>query len=144
MDDFPYLDESTALGAPFNPNRVDRTPAQGFFFTRMAEDSVTRTGANAVRNVVLLGGSVAVDPGSGNVFNRVAMLRRRLQVPEPGAALGLALGAGLLAALARRRWTVFPGPRSSTHRLTLECVGRCVGVAVDRARNWWTSRRRGE
>ncbi|MEZ4331405.1 MAG: PEP-CTERM sorting domain-containing protein [Myxococcota bacterium] len=98
-DDFPFSDETTALGTPFNPNRVVLTAAQGFFFTRMGEDSVSGT----VRNLVLLGGSVAVDPGSGNVYNRITDLRLRLQVPEPASALGLLAGAGALVAFARRR-----------------------------------------
>ncbi|MEZ4331942.1 MAG: PEP-CTERM sorting domain-containing protein [Myxococcota bacterium] len=102
-DDFPFFDETTALGTPFNPNRVILTAADGFFFTRMGGDSVTGTGTNAVRNLVLLGGSVSVDPGSGNVFNRIATVRMRLQVPEPASALGLLVGSGLLLALARRR-----------------------------------------
>jgi hypothetical protein len=69
----------------------------------MGGDTVTGTGANAVRNLVLLGGSVSVDPGSGNVFNRIATVRMRLQVPEPASALGLVAGGGLLLGLARRR-----------------------------------------
>src|SRR5690606_3199077 len=102
-DDFPFFDETTQLGTPFNPNRVILTAMDGFFFTRMGDDSVTGTGSNAVRNLVLLGGSIAVDPGSGNVFNRVAMLRMRLQVPEPTGALALLAGVAGIAALARRR-----------------------------------------
>jgi hypothetical protein len=98
-DDFPFSNETTALGTPFNPNRVFLTAAQGFFFTRMGEDSVSGT----VRNLVLLGGSVTVDPGSGNVYNRIASLRMRLQVPEPSSAAMLLAGAGVLIGLARRR-----------------------------------------
>ena len=98
-DDFPFSDETTALGTPFLPNRVVRTAMQGFFFTRMGDDSVVGT----VRNLVLLGGSVTVDPSSGNVFNRVTSLRMRLQVPEPAGAAGLLVGAGALLAFARRR-----------------------------------------
>ena len=98
-DDFPFSDETTALGTPFNPNRVLLTAAQGFFFTRMGGDSVT----GFTRNLVLLGGSVSVDPGSGNVFNRITSLRMHLTVPEPAAALGLLAGAGALFALARHR-----------------------------------------
>lgn len=85
-----------APGTPFNPNRA-ANPA--FFFTRMGDDSV----AGTVRNLVLLGGSITVDPGSGNVFNRVTSLRMRLQVPEPAMAAGLMVGAGALLTLARRR-----------------------------------------
>jgi hypothetical protein len=98
-DDFPFSDETTALGTPFNPNRVFLTAAQGFFFTRMGDDSVSGT----VRNLVLLGGSVTVDPGSGNVFNRLTTLNMRLQVPEPVGALGLLAGVIGLASVARRR-----------------------------------------
>ncbi|MEZ4292240.1 MAG: hypothetical protein R3E53_17535 [Myxococcota bacterium] len=98
-DDFPFSDETTALGTPFNPNRVFLTAAQGFFFTRMGEDSVTGT----VRNLVLLGGAIAVDPGSGNVFDRIAGLRMRIQVPEPAGAIGLIAGIAGLAAVARPR-----------------------------------------
>jgi hypothetical protein len=98
-DDFPFSDETTALGTPFLPHRVALTAAQGFFFTRMGSDTVVGT----VRNLVLLGGSVTVDPGSGNVFNRVSSLRMRLQVPEPSAITMLLVGAGALVALARRR-----------------------------------------
>ncbi|MFO0688220.1 MAG: PEP-CTERM sorting domain-containing protein [Myxococcota bacterium] len=98
-DDFPFSDETTALGTPFLPNRIQRTAAQGFFFTRMGDDSVVGT----VRNLVLLGGSITVDPASGNVFNRVTSLRMRLQVPEPAGAAGLLVGAGALLAIARRR-----------------------------------------
>ncbi|MEZ4331402.1 MAG: hypothetical protein R3F35_06595 [Myxococcota bacterium] len=98
-DDFPFSDETTALGTPFNPNRVVLTAAQGFFFTRMGGDSVTGT----VRNVVLLGGAIAVDPASGNVYDRISSLRMRLQVPEPVGALGLLAGVFGLTAVARRR-----------------------------------------
>ncbi|MEZ4331403.1 MAG: PEP-CTERM sorting domain-containing protein [Myxococcota bacterium] len=98
-DDFPFSDETTALGTPFNPNRVILTAMDGFFFTRMGGDSVSGT----VRNLVLLGGSITVDPASGNVFNRISRLEMRLQVPEPAGALALMAGIGALAALARRR-----------------------------------------
>ncbi|MFO0687238.1 MAG: PEP-CTERM sorting domain-containing protein [Myxococcota bacterium] len=98
-DDFPFSDETTALGTPFLPNRIARTAMQGFFFTRMGDDSVVGT----VRNLVLLGGSITVDPSSGNVFNRVTSLRMRLQVPEPAGAAGLLVGAGILFGIARRR-----------------------------------------
>ncbi|MBK7950752.1 MAG: hypothetical protein IPK00_18850 [Deltaproteobacteria bacterium] len=98
-DDFPFSDETTALGTPFNPNRILQTAAQGFFFTRMGDDSVVGT----VRNLVLLGGAVAVDPSSGNVFHRITHLRMRMQVPEPAGAVGLLVGVGGLVAIARRR-----------------------------------------
>ncbi|MFO0688574.1 MAG: PEP-CTERM sorting domain-containing protein [Myxococcota bacterium] len=98
-DDFPFSNETTALGTPFNPHRVFLTAAQGFFFTRMGDDSVVGT----VRNLVLLGGALTVDPASGNVFNRVTSLRMRLQVPEPAGAVGLLIGAGALVGIARRR-----------------------------------------
>jgi hypothetical protein len=98
-DDFPFSDETTALGTPFNPNRVALTAAQGFFFTRMGDDSVNGT----ARNLVLLGGAVAVDVASGNVYNRISSLRIRLQVPEPSGAAGLMIGMGVLLGFFRRR-----------------------------------------
>lgn len=98
-DDFPYSDETTALGTPFNPNRIARVPGQGFYFTRMGDDTVVGT----ARNIVLLGGAIAVDPNSGNAFDRVTTINMRLQVPEPAGAIGLLVGAGALLGLARRR-----------------------------------------
>jgi hypothetical protein len=98
-DVFPFSDETTALGTPFNPQRVPLVGGQGFFFTRMGDDSVVGT----ARNIVLIGGAISVDPDSGNAFDRVTHLSMKLQVPEPASALGLIVGAGALVGLARRR-----------------------------------------
>jgi hypothetical protein len=99
-DIFPFSDETTALGTPFNPNRVQNvTP--GFFFTRMGDDSIN--GAGTTRNIVLLGGAATVDPDSGNAFDRITHVSMKLQVPEPAASVGLLIGAGALVGLARRR-----------------------------------------
>jgi hypothetical protein len=98
-DFFPFSTETTALGTPFNPNRIPLNFGQGFFYTRMGDDTVVGT----VRNIVLLGGGIAVDPGSGNAFDRLTSLHMRLQVPEPTGAAGLLLGAGALIGLAWRR-----------------------------------------
>lgn len=102
-DAFPFLlSETTALGTPFNPRVVPRPPGSpGFFFTRMGQDQVTGT----VRNLVLVGGSVVVDPFSANVFNRILSVRMRLQAPEPAEATGVLVGTGgvLVAARMTRR-----------------------------------------
>ncbi len=98
-DFFPFSTETTALGTPFNPNRIPLAFGNGFFFTRMGDDSVVGT----VRNIVLLGGGIAVDPDSGNAFDRVTHINMKLQVPEPAGAVGLLVGAGALLGLARRR-----------------------------------------
>ncbi len=95
----PKFSSKTALGTPFAPGFVTPPVKPGFFFTRMGDDSVVGT----VRNIVLLGGSVTVDPNSGNIFNRVSSLRLRLQVPEPAGVAGLLVGLGALAGIARRR-----------------------------------------
>jgi hypothetical protein len=99
-DFFPFSDETTALGTPFNPNRVQNA-VPGFFFTRMGDDSIN--GAGTTRNIVLLGGAATVDPDSGNAFDRITHVSMKLQVPEPTAAIGLLIGAGALVGLARRR-----------------------------------------
>jgi hypothetical protein len=94
-DFFPFLDATTALGTPFAPNLQPRSFAQGMFFTRMGDDSIT-PGAFS-RNVVLLGGGIAHDPKSANAFFRVTELRMRVLVPEPGVAAGWTAGTLLLA-----------------------------------------------
>lgn len=86
-------------GTPFAPNVNTRAASLGFFFTRMGGDTVMGTH----RNLVLLGGGVAIDPISGNAFYRLTELRFQMQVPEPTMALGLGAGIVGLAALARRR-----------------------------------------
>lgn len=98
-DFFPFSNETTMLGTPFNPNRVPLVFGQGFFFTRMGDDSISGN----VRNIVLLGGGIAVDPGSGNAFDRLSTLNMQLVVPEPAGAVGLLVSAGALMGLARRR-----------------------------------------
>lgn len=98
-DVFPFSNETTAMGTPFNPVRVPLVAGQGFFFTRMGDDSVVGT----ARNIVLIGGAIAVDPTSGNAFDRVVHLSMKLQVPEPASAVGILVGAGALLGLARRR-----------------------------------------
>lgn len=99
-DPYPFgLVVTTVSGTPFNPNFGTQPASQGFFFSRMGADTVSGTN----RNLVLLGGGVAVDPGSGNAFFRIMDLRMSMSVPEPVAGLGLVVGAGALVAVARRR-----------------------------------------
>ncbi|MBY0399816.1 PEP-CTERM sorting domain-containing protein, partial [Myxococcota bacterium] len=100
-DFFPFFDATTVQGTPFNPAFQARTFAQGMFFTRMGDDSVTPVGQ--LRNLTLIGGGIAYDPKSGNSFFRVTDLRLKILVPEPAAGAGLAIGAMLLAAYAGRR-----------------------------------------
>lgn len=98
-DFYPFLDATTVLGTPFAPNFQQQAYGDGFFFTRMGTDTVMGTS----RNLVLLGGGVAVDPPSGNAYFRISDLRLSLTVPEPAMGLGLIAGATALVALARRR-----------------------------------------
>jgi hypothetical protein len=105
-DPFPFglvITSATPPGTPFAPNIGTQPTGAGFFFTRMGTDAVTGT----QRNLVLVGGGVAIDPPSGNAFFRIMDLRLKLQpVPEPAAALGLLGGASALAltvSLRRRR-----------------------------------------
>jgi len=99
-DPYPFgLVVTTIGGTPFNPNFGTQPASAGFFFSRMGTDSVSGTN----RNLVLLGGGVAVDPDSGNAFFRIGDLRMNMSVPEPATSLGLLAGAGALLALARRR-----------------------------------------
>jgi hypothetical protein len=74
-------------------------------FSRKGADELT-TGPSSNRNLVMLGGGIAVDPSSGNAFFRITELRMNLSVPEPATGLGLLAGAGALLALARRRLNV--------------------------------------
>jgi hypothetical protein len=101
-DPWPFVGVTTTTppGTAFAPNFNARTPGQGFFFTRMGTDKTT---ASTRRNIVLLGGGVIRDPGSGNLFFRILDLRLDMTVPEPAMGLGLVAGAAALAALARRR-----------------------------------------
>ena len=96
---------TTVAGTPFNPNfQAGAQPAsQGFFFSRMGNDSLTTTAAGPGRNIVMLGGGIAVDPDSGNAFFRITRLEMNLVAPEPAAGAALFAGVGLLAAVARRR-----------------------------------------
>ncbi|MBY0399907.1 hypothetical protein K2X89_06400 [Myxococcota bacterium] len=96
-DDFPFSIDRTALGTPFNPGRQPQPAAQGFYFTRMGGDEVV----GGVRNLVLVGGSIVVDPVSENVFNRVLSVRMRLEAPEPAGGAALAIGLIALVATAR-------------------------------------------
>jgi hypothetical protein len=107
-DPFPFLSVTSAvapttpppLGTAFSPNVNPRTAGQGFFFTRMGTDKTT---GGTRRNIVLLGGGVARDPGSGNLFFRIMDLRLDMQVPEPGVGLGIMAGVSGLLYLGRRR-----------------------------------------
>lgn len=100
-DPYPYtLVVTTVGGDPFNPNFGSRPASQGFFFSRMGDDSIT-SGSN--RNIVMLGGGVAVDPDSGNSFFRITRLSMNLSVPEPATGMALIAGLGGLAFVARRR-----------------------------------------
>ena len=101
-DPFPFVGVTSAVppGTAFAPNANPRTPGQGFFFTRMGTDRVTGTSR---RNIVLLGGGIARDPNSGNLFFRITDLHLDILVPEPVMGLGLVAGVAALVALARRR-----------------------------------------
>lgn len=100
-DPYPFgFVVTTVGGSPFNPNFGTQAASQGFFFSRAGDDSIT-TGAN--RNIVMLGGGVAVDPDSGNAFFRITRLNMNLSVPEPATGMALAAGLGGLAFVARRR-----------------------------------------
>jgi hypothetical protein len=100
-DPYPFGKiNTTVMGTPFNPIVAPQATSAGFFFSRQGSDEIT-TGGN--RNIVLLGGGLAVDPNSGNSYFRVSGLRMNLSVPEPAAGLGLLVGTGFLAAAVRRR-----------------------------------------
>lgn len=106
-DPYPFgLNVTTVAGTPFNPtfNSVDVAIQPGFLFSRAGRDELTTASGN--RNLVMLGGGVAVDPSSGNAFFRITELRMQLSVPEPATGLGLLAGAGALLAMARRRLNV--------------------------------------
>jgi hypothetical protein len=100
-DPYPFgLVVTTLAGTPFNPNYGTQAATLGFYFSRMGDDSITGGGN---RNLVMLGGGIAVDPNSGNAFFRITNLSMNLSVPEPATGLGLIAGAGLLVGLVRRR-----------------------------------------
>jgi hypothetical protein len=107
-DPYPFgVNVTTVAGTPFNPtfNAVPVSIQPGFLFSRKGADELT-TGPSSNRNLVMLGGGIAVDPSSGNAFFRITELRMNLSVPEPATGLGLLAGAGALLALARRRLNV--------------------------------------
>lgn len=100
-DPYPFgLVVTTVAGTPFNPTFAAQPASLGFFFSRKGDDTIT---AGGNRNLVMIGGGLAVDPNSGNAFFRNTRLAMNLQVPEPATGLGLILGSGLLAGLVRRR-----------------------------------------
>ena len=68
--------------------RLVRRTRRGSLDLHLGEpgEALRQSRFGTVRNLVLLGGSVTVDPASGNVFNRVTSLRMRLQVPEPAGS----------------------------------------------------------
>ncbi|MCP4906773.1 MAG: hypothetical protein GY910_17515 [bacterium] len=77
-------------------------PIPPFVFTRQGGDTVSGTGTTAARNLVLLGGGIAADPSSGNLFFRLTDLRMTLHaVPEPASGAAIVAGVAGLAALAR-------------------------------------------
>ena len=107
-DPYPYtLVVTTVGGDPFEPNFGTRPASQGFFFSRAGDDSITTgpnpAGTGSNRNIVMLGGGVAVDPDSGNSFFRITRLNLNLSVPEPATGMALVAGLGGLAFVARRR-----------------------------------------
>ena len=90
----------------------DTTPTSNptfFFFATTGKDTtavattVSGAGPTTVRNLVLVGGAIAISGTGGNLFFRVNQLE--MQLPEPAAGLGLAAGALLLVGIAwvRRR-----------------------------------------
>ncbi len=94
----------TVSGSDIFPATVASPPPPHFFFTRAGTDMrVATVSGGLTGNIVLVGGAIASSPSSGNLFDRVAVLS--INVPEPGAALGLCAGfAGLIGlASARRR-----------------------------------------
>jgi hypothetical protein len=100
-DPYPFgLVVTTVAGTPFNPSFGSQAASLGFFFSRQGTDAITGGGN---RNLVLLGGGIAVDPNSGNAFFRITNLSMDMSVPEPATGLGLIAGAGLLVGLVRRR-----------------------------------------
>lgn len=90
----------------------DTTPTSNptfFFFATTGKDTTTvatpvgGTAPTTVRNLVLVGGAIAISGTGGNLFFRVNQLE--MQLPEPSTGLGLAAGVLLLAGLVgwRRR-----------------------------------------
>ncbi len=79
---------------PVGPN----TP----YFTFVSTGQDTTTGGGE-RNIVMIGGSIALSGASGSLFNRVSQLQLTLEVPEPATSAALAAGMLGLIALARLR-----------------------------------------
>ena len=107
-DPYPFgMVVTTVGGSPFNPNFGTQPASAGFFFSRAGDDSITTgpnpAGSGSNRNLVMLGGGVAVDPDSGNAFFRITRLNMNLSVPEPATGMALVAGLGGLAFIARRR-----------------------------------------
>ena len=99
-DLYPFgLVVNTVAGTVFNPSFGTQPASQGFFFSRMGTDQLI----GSDRNLVLLGGGVAYDPGSYNAFFRISRVRMNMNVPEPALGFGIVAGIGALAMLARRR-----------------------------------------
>jgi hypothetical protein len=79
---------------PVGPN----TPY--FTFVSTGKDTIS---AGGHRNIVMIGGSIALSGASGQLFNRLNVLEISLAVPEPATSAALAAGMLGLLALARMR-----------------------------------------
>lgn len=72
-----------------------------FSYVTTGDDTVTPNGE--VRNIVLVGGGLALSGASGSLFERIQILDVVMAVPEPSAMLGLGIGLAGLLAFARAR-----------------------------------------
>lgn len=84
----------------------DESPALGtgtpfFSFITTGNDTVTTGGQ--VRNIVLVGGGIALSGASGSLFERIQILDVVMAVPEPATMAGLGMGLAALLAFARAR-----------------------------------------
>jgi PEP-CTERM motif len=84
----------------------DQSPALGggipfFSFATTGDDTVTAGGQ--VRNIVLVGGGIALSGASGSLFERLQILDVVMAVPEPATLAGLGMGFAALLAFARVR-----------------------------------------